>query len=160
MTLHVHMHMKQISGITLSWRVWPVLTFNDSTQQRQQQQPEQQFKPEHTLYNRSDRCEIPVDAAAAMWCINPLKIYPDLSPLFIIWLNSAVNLRMSSGQRHSSRMKTLSMHEVDSYFYLPASTGLMHYSSMIGKYSYTYLPDISWSCAKGGVTLILRKWTK
>lgn len=28
-----------------------------------------------------------------MWCINPLKIYPDLSPLFIIWLNSAVNLQ-------------------------------------------------------------------
>lgn len=47
--------------------------------------------------NRNDCSEIPVDAAAAMWCINPLKIYPDLSPLFIIWLNYAVNLRRSSG---------------------------------------------------------------
>lgn len=50
-----------------------------------------------TLGDRNDRPKIPVDAAAvAMWCANPLKIYPDLSPLFIIWLNSAVNLRRFS----------------------------------------------------------------
>lgn len=78
------------------------------------------------LCNRNDCSKIPVDAAAAMWCVNPLKIYPDLSPLFIIWLNSAVNLRRLSGQ-----MKTLNMHEVDSYFYLPVSTVLMQYFSMI-----------------------------
>ena len=103
-----------------------MLTLNDSKEQ--QQQSEQQFKQKHTLCNRSDRSEIPVDAAVAMWCINPLKIYPDLSPLFIIWLNSAINLRRSPGQRYSSQMKTPSMHEVGSYFYLPVSTGLMQRS--------------------------------
>lgn len=74
------------SHTAYGWR--PLNTFNTAAAVRAAARP---------LRNRNDRFKIPVDAAAAMWRINPLKIYPDLSPLFIICLNSAVNRGRSSG---------------------------------------------------------------